>query len=63
MKGSDMFVEITGVSMTDGVRAPMVIVSRIPAAFITASTRDVCESRSVAEVRTVSIPSNVIKIV
>src|SRR3954470_3648404 len=62
MNGSVMFVQTTGVSMTDGLRAPMGMVSLMPAAFITASTRDVCERRSAAEVRTVSIPSNIIEI-
>jgi len=55
-----MFVETSGVSMTDGVLPATVIVSLLVP--ITASTRVTCESRSVARMTRVSIPEKAIEI-
>jgi hypothetical protein len=57
-----MFVEICGLSITDGAAAVTVIASLVPEGFNTASTRDVCERRSEECSRCVSIPPNVIEI-
>jgi hypothetical protein len=62
MNGSVMFVEICGPSITEGAAAVTVMLSLVPAGFSTASTRDVCESRSDECSRCVSIPPNVIEI-
>src|SRR4051794_7912381 len=60
MKGRAIFVDTSGVSRTDGVRAPMTIDS--PIAPKTASARVVCERRNVDRTTRVSIPENEIEI-
>src|SRR5438045_1224008 len=60
MKGRVMFVETSGVSITDGVLAPTVMVS--PTAPIVASARVTCDRRSVDRTTRVSIPENAMEI-
>src|SRR4051794_39422637 len=55
-----MFVETSGVSITEGVRAPTTIVS--PIAPSAASARVTCERRNVDRTTRVSIPENEIAI-
>jgi hypothetical protein len=59
MNGSVMFVEIVGLSITEGTPALTVMVSPIFSGLITASTRDVCERRRLLARLTDFIPANV----